>query len=56
MSDDSQDENENETGQSPDSLETGAEESTNPNDIDVDDLAADVAAGVEDASDREIER
>jgi flagellar motor switch protein FliN/FliY len=51
MSDDSQDENENETGQSPDSLEAGAEENTNPNDIDVDGLAADVAAGVEDASD-----
>jgi flagellar motor switch protein FliN/FliY len=47
MSDDSQDENEN--GQGPGSPETGAEE--NANDIDVDGLAADVAAGVEDASD-----
>jgi flagellar motor switch protein FliN/FliY len=50
MSDDSQDENENENEQNSSGPEAGAGENSNPNDIDVDDLAADVAAGVEDAS------
>jgi flagellar motor switch protein FliN/FliY len=50
MSDDSQDENENKTGS-----ENGSEQEANPNDIDIDididGLAADVASGVDDASD-----
>jgi flagellar motor switch protein FliN/FliY len=46
MSDDSQDENENKAGN-----ENGSEQEANPNDIDIDGLAADVASGVDDASD-----
>ena len=44
MSDDSKDENENKND-----TEAGANENSNPNDIDIDDLAADVASGVEEA-------
>jgi len=49
MSDDSQDENENKAGS-----ENEPEQDINPNDIDIDGLAADVASGVDEASDEAV--
>jgi flagellar motor switch protein FliN/FliY len=55
MSDDSQDENENTAeNESASDKEQAPEQDVNPNDIDIDALAGDVAAGVENASDEEV--
>jgi flagellar motor switch protein FliN/FliY len=55
MSDDSQDENENTPkNESASGNEKASEKDSNPNDIDIDALAGDVAAGVENASDEEV--